>query len=60
MAVGSTLIGFSPLFTVDDVHDSLASYLETLVRADELAEKIEWTDGLTDEEIEIVEKAIRK
>jgi hypothetical protein len=60
MAVGSTLIGFSPLSTVDDVHDGLASYLEALVRADELAGKIEWTDELPDEEIEIVEKAIGK
>ncbi len=46
--------------TVDDVHDGLASYLETLVRADELAGKLEWTDELTDEEVEIGEKAIAK
>ncbi|MDS0223632.1 restriction endonuclease [Haloarcula sp. S1AR25-5A] len=54
---------------VDDVRDGLASYMETVERADELEVKIERTDelideivyelyGLTDEEIEIVEEAI--
>jgi hypothetical protein len=71
MAVESTLIEVSPLSTIDDVHDGLASYMETVERADELAAKIERTDelideviyelyGLTDEEIEIVEEAIGK
>nr|WP_240150009.1 restriction endonuclease [Haloarcula sp. JP-Z28] len=54
---------------VDDVRDGLASYMETVERADELETKIERTDelideivyelyGLTDEEIEIVEEAV--
>ncbi|RLM32578.1 Eco57I restriction-modification methylase domain-containing protein [Haloarcula sp. Atlit-120R] len=54
---------------VDDVRDGLASYIETVERADELEAKIERTDelideivyelyGLTDEEIEIVEEAV--
>ncbi|RKS78166.1 hypothetical protein BDK61_3819 [Haloarcula quadrata] len=54
---------------VDDVRDGLASYMETVDRADELEAKIEQTDelideivyelyGLTDEEIEIVEEAV--
>jgi len=54
---------------VDDVRDGLASYMETVERADELEAKIERTDelideivyeldGLTDEEIEIVEEAV--
>lgn len=34
MAAGTTLIGFSPLSTVDDVPDGLASYLATVARAD--------------------------
>jgi len=55
--------------TIDDVRDGLASYMETVERADELEAKIERTDdlideivyelyGLTDEEIEIVEEAV--
>ncbi|WP_420834407.1 TaqI-like C-terminal specificity domain-containing protein [Haloarcula marismortui] len=54
---------------VDDIRDGLASYMETVERADELEAKIERTDelideivyelyGLTDEEIEIVEEAV--
>ncbi|RLM33156.1 restriction endonuclease [Haloarcula sp. Atlit-120R] len=54
---------------VDDVRDGLASYIETVERADELEAKIERTDelideivyelyGLTDEEIEIFEEAV--
>jgi len=54
---------------VADVEDGLAGYLETVERAEELDAKIESTDalideivyelyGLTDEEIEIVEKAV--
>ncbi|SDQ65217.1 Eco57I restriction-modification methylase domain-containing protein [Natronobacterium texcoconense] len=56
---------------VDDVRDGLESYLETKARAEELEEKIEKTDelideivyelyGLTDEEIEIVEEAVKE
>jgi type I restriction-modification system DNA methylase subunit len=56
---------------VDDVRDGLESYIETKERAEELDEKIERTDdlidqivyelyGLTDEEIEIVENAVRE
>ena len=52
-----------------DVREGLASYTETMARAEQLAEKIERTDdliddivyelyGLTDEEIEIVEDAV--
>jgi len=54
---------------VDDVRDGLASYMETVERADELEANIERTDelideivyelyGLTDEEIKIVEEAV--
>jgi hypothetical protein len=54
---------------VEDVRDGLASYMETVERAEELEAKIERTDeliddivyelyGLTDEEIEIVEEAV--
>jgi predicted DNA binding protein len=53
------------------VPDDLENYLETKERAEELDAKIEQTDepidevvyelyGLTDEEIEIVEEAVRK
>jgi len=56
---------------VDDVRDGLASYTETVERADELEGKIERTDelideivyelyGLTNEEIKIVEEAVGK
>ncbi|OYR55514.1 restriction endonuclease [Halorubrum sp. Ea1] len=55
---------------VDDVADDLENYLETKERAEELDAKIEQTDqlideivyelyGLTEEEIEIVEEAVR-
>ena len=54
---------------VADVREGLASYTETMGRAEELEAKIERTDdliddivyelyGLTDEEIEIVESAV--
>jgi len=54
---------------VEDVRDGLASYRETVARAEELEAKIARTDrlideivyelyGLTDEEIEIVEDAV--
>jgi len=54
---------------VDDVREGLASYTETVERAEELEAKIERTDdriddivyelyGLTDEEIEIVEESV--
>ena len=53
---------------IEDVRESLASYQETMARAEELEAKIEPIGelinkivyelyGLTDEEIEIVEKA---
>ncbi|AZQ16039.1 restriction endonuclease (plasmid) [Halorubrum sp. PV6] len=56
---------------VDDVADDLENYLETKERAEELDAKIEQTDALideivyelyvlTDEEIEIVEEAVRE
>jgi len=56
---------------VDDVADDLENYLETKERAEELDAKIEQTDqlideivyelyGLTDEEIEIVEEAVKE
>lgn len=55
----------------DDVRDGLESYIATKQRAEELEAKIEKTDelideivyelyGLTDEEIEIVEEAVRE
>ena len=54
---------------VDDVREGLASYVETMERAEELEEQIQRTDdlideivyelyGLTDEVIEIVEEAV--
>ncbi|MCU4800998.1 restriction endonuclease [Halobacteria archaeon HArc-gm2] len=54
---------------VDDVREGLASYVETMERAEELEAKFQRTDdlideivyelyGLTDEEIEIVEEAV--
>nr|WP_277554190.1 N-6 DNA methylase [Halobaculum sp. YSMS11] len=56
---------------VGDVRDGLESYIETKERAEELEEQIERTDdlideivyelyGLSDEEIEIVEEAVRE
>jgi len=55
----------------DDVEDDLRRYTETKERADELDEKVEWTDrlidelvyelyGLTDEDIETVEESLKK